>query len=473
MTIQASALPPNTKYSPHGKDLVGRLPGLLGVFDWVAVVLCGFLAGRVNVIGGWGMPIQPASVLLVATLTVNYLYLAQAYGVRSVAHAAAQFVKVPIALLASVLTVCWINWLSGFSDEPIDGTTELWYGSALLVLLGMRWAVQWQLARWRLQGRLLRRVAVLGSDKAAVRLGLRLGTATDATLVGVFLEGGLPGDPAIAGNTDHLVVLAGMGEVDEVIFASPWESPAALATAITKFSPLQTEIKIDPQLTGLNVIPRAFGFVADVPLLTVQLRPLPGWGAPLKRAEDLLFSSLLLVACAPFLLVIALLIRLDTRGPMLFRQERWGFNGNRIVVYKFRSMHHESHADVAVPQARRNDPRVTRVGAFLRRTSLDELPQLINVLEGTMSLVGPRPHAAAHNEKYAKLIDGYIARHRMKPGITGWAQINGARGETENPKRMARRVELDLSYIANWSLLLDLKVLVLTLPVVLRGDNAY
>jgi putative colanic acid biosynthesis UDP-glucose lipid carrier transferase len=158
---------------------------------------------------------------------------------------------------------------------------------------------------------------------------------------------------------------------------------------------------------------------------------------------------------------------------VLFRQRRYGFNNNPITVFKFRTMRHDQADDRLVPQARRNDPRVTRVGAFLRRTSLDELPQLINVLRGEMSLVGPRPHAVAHNEQYAHVIDDYLSRHRVKPGITGWAQVNGLRGETDTPDKMRRRVQYDLYYIDNWSLYLDFKILALTPFVGLVHKNAY
>jgi exopolysaccharide biosynthesis polyprenyl glycosylphosphotransferase len=173
------------------------------------------------------------------------------------------------------------------------------------------------------------------------------------------------------------------------------------------------------------------------------------------------------------LLIIALATKLDSTGPVFFRQKRYGFNNNPITVYKFRTMHVGAGSDITVQQARRNDPRVTRVGALLRRTSLDELPQLFNVLNGEMSLVGPRPHAVVHNEQYAKIIDDYLSRHRVKPGITGWAQVNGLRGETDTPEKMARRVQFDLYYIDNWSLLFDIKILMLTPFLGFVNKNAY
>jgi len=184
-------------------------------------------------------------------------------------------------------------------------------------------------------------------------------------------------------------------------------------------------------------------------------------------------GAVILIPMLPLMAACALLIKLDSAGPVLFRQKRYGFNNNEITVFKFRTMAHEPVPSEIVPQARRNDPRITRIGAFLRKTSLDELPQLFNVLRGEMSLVGPRPHAVAHNEHYAKIIDGYLGRHRVKPGITGWAQVNGLRGETETPEKMRMRVQYDLFYIDNWSLVFDLKILAMTSFLGFVHRNAY
>ena len=208
-------------------------------------------------------------------------------------------------------------------------------------------------------------------------------------------------------------------------------------------------------------------------ILSTYHRPLSAYGAGAKRLEDITIGLLALLLLAPLFIAIAILVKVDSRGPVIFRQERVGFGNRRFFVFKFRTMRHEATSDPQVPQAKRNDPRVTRVGAVLRRFSLDELPQLFNVLSGDMSLVGPRPHAAAHNEKYALLIDGYLTRHRMKPGLTGWAQVHGERGRTETVQHMQRRLEYDLYYIANWSLYLDLKVMLMTIPAIIRGTNAY
>jgi putative colanic acid biosysnthesis UDP-glucose lipid carrier transferase len=187
---------------------------------------------------------------------------------------------------------------------------------------------------------------------------------------------------------------------------------------------------------------------------------------------DVVLSGALLIVFAPFMALLAALVKLDSPGPVIFRQERFGFNKQPFTVYKFRTMYC-GVADPSVPQARRSDPRVTRLGRFLRRTSLDELPQLFNVLAGSMSLVGPRPHAIVHDERYAQVIDGYLGRHRVLPGITGWAQVNGFRGETDTTEKMARRIEHDLFYIDHWSPLFDLRILVRTLRVGFIDRKAY
>ena len=214
--------------------------------------------------------------------------------------------------------------------------------------------------------------------------------------------------------------------------------------------------------------------VGGLPVINVFQKPLSGWGLIQKGFEDRLLAAFILTLISPLLFIIAALIKLDSKGPILFRQKRYGFNNEVIEVLKFRSMYTDRCApEGEVAQATKYDPRVTRVGRFIRRTSLDELPQFVNVLMGTMSIVGPRPHAVSHNEQYAGVIDEYLARHRVKPGITGWAQVNGLRGETETLDKMEQRVRYDLYYIENWSLLFDLRIIFRTLFVGFSDPNAY
>lgn len=211
--------------------------------------------------------------------------------------------------------------------------------------------------------------------------------------------------------------------------------------------------------------------IAGIPLLSIHDTPIIGVAKLLKRLMDLVLGGLALLLLSPVMLITAAAVRLDSRGPILFRQTRYGERGQSIHVYKFRSMYVDDGGPLR--QVSRSDPRVTRVGKFLRRTSLDELPQLLNVLAGSMSLVGPRPHAVAHNELYRQQINGYMLRHSIKPGITGWAQVNGLRGETDTLDKMQRRLEYDRYYITHWSLTLDIRILFLTVWTVVRGDNAY
>jgi putative colanic acid biosynthesis UDP-glucose lipid carrier transferase len=216
--------------------------------------------------------------------------------------------------------------------------------------------------------------------------------------------------------------------------------------------------------------------LAGLSLSDVVDRPLTGWSGVLKAAEDRILAAFILLLIAPLMLAIAAAIKLSSKGPVLFRQKRYGFNNQVIEVLKFRSMYQEpdtGDAGAEVAQATRDDRRVTPLGRVLRRTSLDELPQFLNVLKGDMSIVGPRPHAVAHHERYARLIDQYLARHRVKPGITGWAQVNGLRGETETLDKMEERVRHDLYYIENWSLRFDLCIILLTLRVGFAHPNAY
>jgi putative colanic acid biosynthesis UDP-glucose lipid carrier transferase len=227
-----------------------------------------------------------------------------------------------------------------------------------------------------------------------------------------------------------------------------------------------------PDILLFDLIQARMDAVGDIPVLAVCETPFYGINAIVKRVSDLVLATLILALVSPLMLAIAVAIKRSSPGPVLFKQRRYGLDGAEIVVYKFRTMT-VCEDGPEIRQATRADPRVTKLGAFLRRTSLDELPQFVNVLQGRMSVVGPRPHAVAHNEMYRKLISGYMQRHKVKPGITGWAQVNGHRGETATLDRMQARLDYDLAYLRNWSLRLDLQIIVKTLFVVWQKQNAY
>jgi putative colanic acid biosynthesis UDP-glucose lipid carrier transferase len=212
--------------------------------------------------------------------------------------------------------------------------------------------------------------------------------------------------------------------------------------------------------------------VAGLPVVAVCESPFTGFNGVIKRTSDIVLSCLILLLIAPIMLIVALGVKLGSPGPVIFKQRRYGLDGREIVVYKFRSMTVTEDGG-NIQQAQKNDKRVTPLGAILRKTSLDELPQFINVLQGKMSIVGPRPHAVAHNEQYRKLIDGYMVRHKVKPGITGWAQVNGYRGETELLEKMKKRIDFDLDYLRHWSLRLDLYIILKTVQVLIKDKHAY
>jgi putative colanic acid biosynthesis UDP-glucose lipid carrier transferase len=227
-----------------------------------------------------------------------------------------------------------------------------------------------------------------------------------------------------------------------------------------------------PDVFGISIIQGRLQDMNGVPVVGILETPFTGTNELVKRISDIVLASLILVLISPLMLAIAIGVKLSSPGPVIFRQRRNGLDGSEIIVYKFRSMRTTDNGSV-VAQATRNDPRITPFGAFLRRTSLDELPQFFNVLQGHMSIVGPRPHAVAHNELYREMIKAYMVRHKVKPGITGWAQVNGMRGETETIEKMKARVEYDLEYLRNWSLTLDLQIVVRTLRLMMFDRNAY
>jgi putative colanic acid biosynthesis UDP-glucose lipid carrier transferase len=227
-----------------------------------------------------------------------------------------------------------------------------------------------------------------------------------------------------------------------------------------------------PDIYVFDLMQARFDNVGGMPVIAICETPFTGFNSMIKRASDIVLAAIIQIMLLPIMLVIAMAVKINSPGPVIFRQRRYGLYGEEIIVYKFRSMT-VAEDGAAVVQARKNDQRLTKVGAFLRKTSLDELPQFLNVLQGRMSIVGPRPHAVAHNEQYRKLIKGYMLRHKAKPGITGWAQVNGFRGETETLDKMEARIRYDLDYLRNWSFWLDLWIIVKTVKVVFVRQNAY
>lgn len=260
--------------------------------------------------------------------------------------------------------------------------------------------------------------------------------------------------------------------VEFVYITLPMVSQPRIMALLEELRDTTVSVYFVPDIFVFDLLHASFGQIEGIPIISVRDTPMLGVSGFNKRVIDVVFSFAFLIILSPLLLLIGLGVKLSSPGSVLFRQRRYGLNGDEILVYKFRSMM-VSEDGAHIPQAQKNDPRITPFGAFLRRSSLDELPQFLNVLEGSMSIVGPRPHAIAHNETYRKLIPGYMMRHKVKPGITGWAQVNGLRGETETLDKMRSRIEYDIDYIRNWSLHLDLIIMLRTMLVLVRNKNTY
>jgi len=324
-------------------------------------------------------------------------------------------------------------------------------------------------------------VAIFGANQQAKQFLAQFqnGAKGLSEIVGIYdddanrLEPSLEGI-AIRGKFMDLVAAIRRGEVDDAIIAIPWENEDYLSEVINHLRELPVNIYLAFDLIAYRYNLRGSpSHFADLKLVEVIDAPLSGWKVVLKAAEDRILAALFLILLAPVFLLIYLAVRIESPGPAFFKQTRLGFNNEKFVIYKFRSMVHTEGDSSRTVQATRDDHRVTKVGRFLRRTSLDELPQFLNVLNGTMSIVGPRPHAVDHNEAYAKQIHGYFARHNVKPGITGLAQVKGLRGETDKIEKMEERVRYDIYYTENWSVLLDFRILVKTAYIVWKGKNAY
>jgi len=359
-----------------------------------------------------------------------------------------------------------------------------WYFAALSMLFGERLALSLMARRWIKEGRLNRRAVIVGGGHEAEELikALEASTETDIRIAGIFDDRGddrvspiVAGYPKL-GNIDQLVAFARNSRLDLLIVSLPVTAEKRLLALLKKLWVLPVDIRLSAHNNQLRFRPRTYSYIGNVPFIDITDKPIADWDHVKKWLFDKVVGWLAVILLAPVMAVIALLIKLDSKGPVLFRQKRQGFNNELIEVYKFRSMYADHTDAEASKLVTKDDPRVTRIGRFLRKTSLDELPQFFNVVKGDLSLVGPRPHALkakAEDKLYSEVVDGYFARHRVKPGVTGWAQINGWRGETDTEEKIQRRVEHDLYYIENWSVTFDLYICLMTPFALLKGENAY
>lgn len=385
-----------------------------------------------------------------------------------------QNTRIAFGLVISLLVLLAVAYLLKVSSEFSRGWMMIWFGLTIPALFSIHALAAGFIRRWKSFGLFVRNVAIYGSGEIALNLIEHLGAQRDVRrIVGVFddFNPGVTPKVVISGGLSDLIRSGQSTHFDEVLIALPMVEQKRIMNAVAQLSILPTNIRLCPDLVAFQFRPTGVVDYDGVSLLEMVPMPMDNWAPIFKAIEDRLLASIALAFVLPVMILVAIAIKIDTSGTVFFRQRRHGFNHQIISVWKFRSMN-VTEDGTHVPQAQRGDPRVTRVGRILRMTSLDELPQLFNVLHGDMSLVGPRPHALSHNEHYASVLETYASRHKVKPGITGWAQINGFRGETDTPDKMRKRVEHDLYYIENWSLWLDLKILFLT-PFTLFRKNIF
>src|ERR1700732_3916421 len=363
-------------------------------------------------------------------------------------------------------------------------STFFFFGLAALV--AERLFLRAWVRRWAPRGRLDRRTIVVGSGQTGEKLigALKVQDDSDLDILGVFDDRNdsraldtCAGSPKL-GKVDDIVEFARRTRVDLVLFALPISAESRILEMLKKLWVLPVDIRLSAHTNKLRFRPRSYSYLGKVPTLDVFEAPITDWDLVMKWLFDHIVGALALIAALPVMALVALAVKLDSPGPALFRQKRFGFNNERIDVFKFRSLYHDQADPLATKVVTKNDTRVTRGGGFIRKTSLDELPQLFNVVfKSNLSLVGPRPHAVRgklQSRLFDEAVDGYFARHRVKPGITGWAQINGWRGEVDSEEKIQKRVEFDLYYIENWSVLFDLYILLKTpLALMTKNDNAY
>jgi Undecaprenyl-phosphate glucose phosphotransferase len=423
----------------------------------------------------------------IGLITLTTVALIQASGGYRVGAFRA-FFKTAIRLIAA-WSMTFLMVATGLVLAKVaDHYSRLWlaafFATGLAALMAGRFVLYRIIDAQTRAGRFDRRTAIVGGGKPAEDLIAALETQSESgiRIVGVFDDRNtdrssdvMAGHPKL-GNVDDLVAYARHARLDLIVFTIPITAEGRILQMLAKLWVLPIDIRLSAHAAKLRLRPRSYSYLGSVPVLDVFDKPIADWDVVVKALFDRSVGLAMLVALSPVMLAIALAVRFTSRGPILFRQKRHGFNNELIEVYKFRSMYVDQCDAGAAKMVTRGDPRVTPVGRFIRKTSLDELPQLLNVLKGDLSLVGPRPHALqakAANTLYDQVVDGYFARHKVKPGITGWAQVNGWRGETDTSEKLQRRVEHDLYYIENWSVLLDLQILLTTPFALLKTENAY
>jgi len=461
------------------------LIGTVRSLDAAAVILLGLATLYVHADPAAGFrPILLLPIAAATLLSAAFFQAADCYQIPVMRTVLAQSARITGGWTMTFAVFMIFDAFGNYGFDLPPNWFVSWYGATLLTLLASRLTLSAFARRWTRDGRLERRAVIVGGGEAAADLihEIEAQPGNGIRICGIFDDrGGERSPPVVAGypklgTVADLVEFGRVARIDMLIVTIPLRAEKRLAQFMKQLWVLPVDIRLSAHTDKVTFRDRASSFIGTVPFVDVVSKPVADWDAIAKRLFDIVFASVALLALSPIMLATAVAIRLDSKGPVLFRQKRYGFNNQVIEVLKFRSMYHEMADPLARRVVTRNDPRITRVGRIIRKTSIDELPQLFNVLGGSLSLVGPRPHAVnAHtNERlWEQVVDGYFARHKVKPGVTGWAQINGWRGEVDTPEKIQRRVEYDVYYIENWSVLFDLYILLRTPFALFNTENAY
>ncbi len=460
--------------------------GLVRLTEFAFTIALGCLVAVacVDEPGVMANPLYLAAIAFAAAVTVSAAELLGLNTISAFSAFTAHWPRLTLASTVAFTALVVVLTLFKAGAEVSRLWLGTWYLATLAALTIERLVLAQTMRRLAKSGRLYQRVAIYGSGAVTEDLIARFEADPHpiVRIAGIFDDRDDVRAPRLVrgyprlGNLTTLISMSRSARFDLIIVALPLAAEERLSEVAKALSVLPADIKLPAGATRLRFSPRTYSYVGSVAMIDLYDRPLADWNTVSKWLFDKAVGTLALVLLAPVMAAVALAVKFDSRGPVLFRQKRYGFNNELIEVYKFRSMYTDRCDAAAAKLVTKDDPRVTRVGRIIRKASLDELPQLINVVLGDLSLVGPRPHALqakAGDALYDDVVDGYFARHKVKPGITGWAQINGWRGETDTPEKIQKRVEHDLYYIENWSLALDVLILAKTPVSLLKTENAY
>jgi Undecaprenyl-phosphate glucose phosphotransferase len=461
------------------------LIGLVRLAEFITIAAIGAAAYGVLLYPSPGFAWNyAAAIVLMSGAAILAFQAFEIYSVPAFRTHVRQLYRLALAWTLVFLIAFAVSSFGKFNGTFSGMWAASWFCVGFFALFFGRFVLTALVRPWARDGRLLRRVVVVGGGREGESLirALESEADSDVRIIGMFDDRADDRTPPVVagipklGSVEDLILFTRLTRVDLVLVAMPLTAEERVLQMVRKLWVLPVDVRLAAHMSRLRFSPRAYSYVSNVPALDIFDKPIAEWNMVMKTLLDRIAGALILIPFAPVMAATAIAIRLESPGPVLFRQRRLGFNNEIIEILKFRSLYHQ-HAD---PNARRvvtkGDPRVTKVGRFIRKTSIDELPQLINVLRGQLSLVGPRPHAVeapTANRLWEEVVDGYFARHRVRPGLTGWAQINGWRGELDTPEKLQHRVEHDLYYIENWSLLFDLYILLRTPFALLKTENAY